>query len=944
MQPKSFLGPQTANETRYCISREVGDPLEICLDSLGIPRVDPSLAPSGDNIVEQDAFYVTVQIFAEGRSFYAVPLRSNTARPSIPGSGHMDGGRSLNVHCPQISQLFVWRECLSFPLPLSSIPRSARLLLEVLTLDNVSVGGTSISIFDSHGVLRRGLQKLLVWPEPEEVVPSLEGPEDGEDRKVYASGFLPNSFHDTRFNQWKARENYRNGDLPRIEWQDRAIDSVEQAISFTTTRRLNERTVRLPHDHKFHSRPMFLYVDFPTTEYPILFEEKLYRGLAQNDHHETERMSLAHWCKTYRTLSTRHAIALGAHYQGGEVVQRGAGGGKSGESGPEVVRKDSSYGEFLTGEGIIAPALDKNTESDNIADSSEPVPLQTPSWARKLTCGVDHGMVDWKSSSPVQNKYLRLSRGVLRGLDDHNLKPNREEREAIARIVSASGDHLTRQESDLLWRFRHSLVEDGKAVEKFVLVVDWADMEEVKLASALLSKWAPMAADSALKLLSARFSSVLPVRRHAIAALQTMPDDDLAIYLLQLVQALRYEEVQQMEALIEQDSAARKELEIASLKQSQQQPRPQTKIECPLLDFLVDKARRNVELASLLFWYVTVETEDERMGNHFRNILQILLVSLSVDEQGREIAEAIQSQKHLIDRLRFVLKHALEEKGQTSKKVKRLQQALQPGGACEDLRDINVVLPLDSSVRITGVVAETARMFASATYPMALEWYMKASEFGGPSPQSLGSRSLQFSPAMDITGRSASGRALSMDTLQAENLRRVHSLWQAPETVRFVYKGGDDMRQDQLVIQLITLIDRLFKRVNLDLRLTMFKVFVTSRNDGLLEFIEGETIKNILSKHKNNIQAYFRAHHPDEKAKYGIDPEVMETFIRSSAGYCVITYILGIGDRHLENLMIKTTGHLVHSEFSLITASVCYPRCGTITPRISTYSTRDCKT
>ncbi|XP_063292710.1 phosphatidylinositol 4,5-bisphosphate 3-kinase catalytic subunit delta isoform isoform X1 [Pelobates fuscus] len=139
--------------------------------------------------------------------------------------------------------------------------------------------------------------------------------------------------------------------------------------------------------------------------------------------------------------------------------------------------------------------------------------------------------------------------------------------------------------------------------------------------------------------------------------------------------------------------------------------------------------------------------------------------------------------------------------------------------------------------------------------------------------------------------------------------------------VGIMFKNGDDLRQDMLTLQMIKLMDILWKREGLDLRVTPYGCLSTGDKTGLIEVVmQSDTIANIQRNNSNmaataafNKDAllnWLKSKNPGEALDRAI-----EEFTKSCAGYCIATYVLGIGDRHSDNIMIRETGQLFHIDF-----------------------------
>ncbi len=145
---------------------------------------------------------------------------------------------------------------------------------------------------------------------------------------------------------------------------------------------------------------------------------------------------------------------------------------------------------------------------------------------------------EMNKSNPIEAAYHRMARSS-KGLS-RDLKPSKRERDEIAAIISSPNKRLSEEAKVLLWRFRFSLTDDQRAVTKFLRCVSWEDVAESREALELLNEWGPIPTADALELLSAAFAHE-GVREYAVRQLQKADREEISNYLLQLVQALRYE-------------------------------------------------------------------------------------------------------------------------------------------------------------------------------------------------------------------------------------------------------------------------------------------------------------------------------------------------------------------------------------------------------------------
>ena len=333
------------------------------------------------------------------------------------------------------------------------------------------------------------------------------------------------------------------------------------------------------------------------------------------------------------------------------------------------------------------------------------------------------------------------------------------------------------------------------------------------------------------------------VRAYAVSILRSASDEELLTFLLQLVQALRYEPSPELELSYSLASSAaplnvpNASTAATSKAQSSGMNSPMSGASAaagtgagagtsnngalsrlpsladlplpvqdgtglsPLANFLIDRACSSPKVANFLYWYLKVETEDESAGILFQAVFDAFIVQLSTSgPEGKMLFRRLCALDEYIAKISACQRDAREQgkrkEGKEQCLIKLLEQRklhVTPSGVDW------VPMPLDPTIQLTGLLPSTATMFASAVYPCVIEFIERIAE---PSKE-----------------EAESGVTLGM-------------ISQQHKTHKIMFKSGDDLRQDQLIMQMISLMDILLKRVNLDMKLITYGILAVGQKDG----------------------------------------------------------------------------------------------------------------
>ncbi|XP_071954841.1 phosphatidylinositol 4-phosphate 3-kinase C2 domain-containing subunit beta-like [Antedon mediterranea] len=277
-----------------------------------------------------------------------------------------------------------------------------------------------------------------------------------------------------------------------------------------------------------------------------------------------------------------------------------------------------------------------------------------------------------------------------------------------------------------------------------------------------------------------------------------------------------------------------------------------------LANFIIKRSMTNVRIAHYLYWYLRDGLADNQFRVRFQMVLGALLCTC-----GKALRDQFHYQDDLIKNLTLIADGIKSAKDPARMSVLQASLADLSKKMVKELR-----LPTSPSLDVNGINIKACSYYPSFTVPLKLSFY-------------------------------------NMDLLGGDIIT--------------IFKAGEDMRQDMLIMQMIRIMNKLWLSEGLDMRIITFTCLATGKNQGMIEVIQdAETLRKIQVENgvtgsfkDKPLTEWLQKHNPTELEF----TKAVENFTFSCAGYCVATYVLGVGDRHNDNIMVTKTGHMFHIDF-----------------------------
>ena len=481
------------------------------------------------------------------------------------------------------------------------------------------------------------------------------------------------------------------------------------------------------------------------------------------------------------------------------------------------------------------------------------------------------------TENPIQTKFSVLARRNDDDLIARERRLNPYDKSQMDEVLNMPDFiEMESKHTILFWSHRYELLKKNTpyALTKIMNSVKWGDIKnENEFITNILKKWKTVEICDILYMLSRKFSvnkmypntngvtnnfeGMKAVRQYAIEKLNEHNDDELNFILLQLVQAIRYEDIS------------------ADLLYND-------KLKSPLVDFLIERCYKNEILATSFYWFIACESDlnDKEKNSSKSNEDNVTLKITSIYGLIKDkFMGYIKKEKKILDMItnQITFKKELVNISTILSTVKNVEnkkaqlRSLIDFGEKDKIQEKEYYLPINPKLKVKGAISSKCTVFKSAKCPVKYSFNVTED-------------TKKYNPHED------------------------------KDHIGVMFKYGDDLRQDQLILQMINYMDSLLKNIHLDYEFTIYKTLATSKSDGFVEFVPDSTTIYEIVKKKTMREYYEELSNHDEKELN----KKLESYINSCAGYCVVTYLLGIGDRHLENLMIDKNGRLFHIDFGYI--------------------------